>query len=179
MKLGQLKTTKRVEQAIREIRDWLDKIGIHGLGIDTRYDASQNIALASFSYEGKRYEFRSTNQVNCRLNMWAIARVMEYKVRSHIMGIENFEKSMRAYLLLEASEEAMKGSPPMTAESKDYVVLGIGELASNQELKSNYKKLAKAWHPDMAGSDEAKKSFEDKFAEINAAWNRIKKARGI
>ena len=46
------------------------------------------------------------------------------------------------------------------------------------EIEKVYKKLAKAFHPDMALSEEAKKEFEKRFGEINQAYSEIKKERG-
>jgi len=177
--IGELRTKEPIEKAIREINGWLSRIGITGLSIDTRYDAASNVALLRFDYSGKHYEFRSTKQQNCRLNMWAIARVMEYKTRSHLMNIEPFEKSMQAYLQLGAPEnyQASPGQP--SADYDAYATLGISPLSSNEELLRHYKKLAKAWHPDMAGSDEAKSVFEKKITEINDAWVRIKQQRNL
>lgn len=179
--IGQLKTTKRIEEAIRDIRYWLMKINVDGITIDSRYDAKTNVAFIKFQYKNKYYEFRSTKQSNCRLNMWAISRVMESKVRNHLMEIEPFDKSMIAYLQLEMRADIQLDND-MHIDNKDsisYAILGISELASNDELKNHYRKTARGWHPDMAGSKEAKKIFEKKFSELNQAWDKIKRERGI
>lgn len=177
-KIGMLNTGKPIETAIREIREWLEKLGINGLEIDTRYDPRANISLVKFRYNNKDYEFRSTKQRNCRLNMWAITRVMESKVRNHLMDIELFEKSMRAYLALEGPLPVDHVSTSFVG-FKCYATLGMSHLASNEEIEKRYKHLAKSYHPDMAGSEEAKEIFQKKFMEINEAWQEIKRERGI
>lgn len=183
--IGKLWTSQPIEKAIREIRDWLERINVDGLSIHSPYDAKRNIALLRFSFMGKNYEFKSTQQKNCRLNMFAIAKVMEYKVRAHLMQIEPFEKAMKAYLQLEATPEALKRGEAYVPEESvdasitDYASLGANELMSNEELLRQYKKMAKTWHPDMAGSQESKKVFEEKFSQINESWEKIKKARGL
>jgi len=177
-KIGQLQTSKSIDVATREIREWLDRLGINGMAVDLRYDAKTNIALCKFKYKNKDYEFRSTKQNNCRLNMHGIARVMEGKVRFHIMGIEDFEKSMSAYLQLPNYSE-FKDNEFYEADKECYKVLEINSLASNEELIKQHKKLCKTYHPDMANSEEAKEMMEKKISKINEAWSEIKKERGI
>lgn len=175
-RIGELKTEKPIEVAIREIKDWLSKINVNGLDIDLRYDAKTNIALLRFKYKDKAYEFRSTKQKNCRLNMFGIARVMEFKVRAHLMGIEGFGSSMKAYEQLEGRTEPKSQAP---INELSYVKLGISPLASNAEIEKRYKQLMKTFHPDMALSIEAKREFERRASEINQAYTEVKKERGI
>ena len=53
------------------------------------------------------------------------------------------------------------------AEKRDYYeVLGIGKNATDAELKSAYRKLAKKYHPDLNPGD---KEAEEKFKEVNEA----------
>lgn len=53
------------------------------------------------------------------------------------------------------------------AEKKNYYdVLGISKTASQDEIKSAYRKLAKQYHPDFHPGDEA---AAEKFKEINEA----------
>ena len=53
------------------------------------------------------------------------------------------------------------------AEKKDYYeVLGIGKNATDAEIKSAYRKLAKKYHPDL---NPGNKEAEEKFKEVNEA----------
>lgn len=187
MNIGTLSVQKPIENAIKNIREWLNTLGVNGLSVDTRYDAKQNIAVLRFNYKGQWYEFKSSKQKNCRLNMHAIARVMEFKVRSHLMQIEEFQKSMKSYVAIEASADAMsKGFSQQNndevkgplADLEDYALIGANQFMSNDELKKCYRLACKAWHPDMA-DEVSKEIFEEKFAEINDAWQRISLERGI
>ena len=61
-KIGTIQTEKSIENAMREIRQWLARIGVGGLDVDLKYDARMNVALLKFKYNGKNYEYRSTSQ---------------------------------------------------------------------------------------------------------------------
>lgn len=54
-----------------------------------------------------------------------------------------------------------------------YEILGVSKTATADELKSAYRKLAKQYHPDLytTKSDAEKKNAEEKFKEINHAYD--------
>jgi len=53
--------------------------------------------------------------------------------------------------------------------NKDYYkILGVSQSASQDEIKSVYRKLAKKYHPDMNPSD--RKGAETKFKELSEAY---------
>ena len=53
------------------------------------------------------------------------------------------------------------------ADKRDYYeVLGVGKNATESEIKSAYRKLAKKYHPDLNPGD---KEAEEKFKEVNEA----------
>ena len=52
-----------------------------------------------------------------------------------------------------------------------YQVLGVSREASDEEIKSAYRKLAQKYHPDLHPGDEA---AAQRMKEINAAYDQIK-----
>jgi len=62
-----------------------------------------------------------------------------------------------------------------------YKVLGVSPQATDDEVKRAYRKLALQHHPDRVAKlgDDVRRAAEKKFQEINAAKERIWKARGL
>lgn len=64
-----------------------------------------------------------------------------------------------------------------------YSVLGISQSASDEEVKSSYRRLVSEYHPDKIASkglpEEFVKFAGDKFREIQEAYEQIRKQRGI
>ena len=62
-----------------------------------------------------------------------------------------------------------------------YEVLGISTDATEDEVKTAYRKLAMMHHPDRVASQgqDAQKKAEMEFRKINEAYESIKKYRGF
>jgi DnaJ like chaperone protein len=73
---------------------------------------------------------------------------------------------------------------PMPEETDDpYLELGVTRSASGEELRATWKRLMRENHPDSLASRGVPADFvaraSDKVARINAAWDRIKRERGL
>ena len=65
--------------------------------------------------------------------------------------------------------------------TNNYIILEIQANATNEEVKKAYREMAKKFHPDKLahlGAD-VQKAANEKFQKINAAYEAIKKERGM
>lgn len=62
-----------------------------------------------------------------------------------------------------------------------YQTLEITSTATNEEVKKAYRKMALENHPDKVGhlGEDIRAAAEEKFTQINVAYEKIKKQRGI
>lgn len=74
-------------------------------------------------------------------------------------------------------------SPPPPPGEDPYAVLGVVRSASAEELRAAWKRLMRENHPDSLASRGVPPEFiaraSEKVARINAAWDRIKRERGL
>lgn len=54
-----------------------------------------------------------------------------------------------------------------------YQTLGVDRTASDDELKKAYRKMARQHHPDLQTGEAQKKSSEEKFKEVNEAYETL------
>ncbi len=72
--------------------------------------------------------------------------------------------------------------PQRTVQGPDpYIVLGIERSADERAVKRAYRKLISEHHPDRLGDlpEDMRRRAEARASEINAAYDRIKEARGF
>ena len=58
-----------------------------------------------------------------------------------------------------------------------YKVLGVSRDASNEEIKKAYRALSRRYHPDANQNNPNKAAAEEKFKEIQQAYQQIMKER--
>lgn len=86
---------------------------------------------------------------------------------------------------LDAAARARAENPSSYAlsEGDPYVVLGIGRDASNEAIRAHWKQLMRENHPDQLAARGVPPEFAaratDRVARINAAWDDIKRERGL
>ena len=62
-----------------------------------------------------------------------------------------------------------------------YKVLEVAPTATDEEVRAAYRRLALKHHPDKVAAlgEDIRKAAEVKFQQINAAKERVYKARGM
>ena len=84
-----------------------------------------------------------------------------------------------------AWDRARGGTPrqPASDEPDPYATLGVSRSASAEELRATWKRLMRDNHPDSLAARGVPAEFiaraSDKVARVNAAWDRIKRERGL
>ena len=61
--------------------------------------------------------------------------------------------------------------------SDPYQVLGVSRNATEEEIKKAYKALSRKYHPDANINNPNKEQAEEKFKEIQQAYQQIMKER--
>ena len=78
-------------------------------------------------------------------------------------------------------QQSYPGTYNSSPQESDYAILGVKSTDSDETIKSAYRSLALANHPDKVQhlGETARAAAEKRFSEINQAYQRIKKVRGL
>ena len=89
--------------------------------------------------------------------------------------------AMRGYAYAGGTYEQPRADTRASPGKDPYAVLGLSSDASEREIKNAYRRLISQHHPDKLGDvpEELKRRAEERAREINAAYEKIRAARGI
>lgn len=108
-----------------------------------------------------------------------------YFIKSKVI---NKEESGEAYEYYQRDQQQRSSSSgnrffqQFFAQANDpFFILGIEYNASNDEIKKAYRELVKKYHPDLAmdKSEQYRKEIMERVQEVNEAYEKLKKLRGI
>jgi len=102
-------------------------------------------------------------------------------------GEQDFlRRTHRAFRLDQTAWDRARGGTPRHAVSDEpdaYSVLGVSQSASAEEIRLTWRRLMRENHPDSLAARGVPAEFiaraNEKVARINAAWDRIKRERGL
>lgn len=89
--------------------------------------------------------------------------------------------NIASYLNISAADSASLKAMFVVSTDSSYTILEIERSASDEEVKKAYRKMATKHHPDKVASlgDDAVRGAQEKFKQINEAYEKIKKERGL
>ena len=101
--------------------------------------------------------------------------------------LEFLSVTYRSFGLDQAAWDSARGAAPRHPASDDgpdaYAILGVSRSATAEDIRATWKRLMRENHPDSLASRGIPAEFiasaNDKVARINAAWDRIKRERGL
>jgi DnaJ like chaperone protein len=95
-------------------------------------------------------------------------------------------RTHRSFRLDQAAWDRARGAVPRQPPSDEpdaYTVLGVARSADAEEIRATWKRLMRENHPDTLAARGVPAEFiaraNEKVARINAAWDRIKRERGL
>ena len=146
--------------------------------------------------------FRSFNEINKKGDISAqrvcsfLAQRTRYEVRLQLLhflfgiaqadgSISNSEiqkiREIAGYLRVPLNEFDSIKAMFVKSANNSYKILDVPKSATDAEVKKAYREMAKKYHPDRVNTkDEAiKKGAEEKFKQVQAAYETIQKERGL
>jgi DnaJ like chaperone protein len=89
--------------------------------------------------------------------------------------------TISGYLNISASDYHSIKAMFYNSSENAYKILEIEKSATVNEIKKAYRKMAKKYHPDKVEhlGDEHKKGAEEKFKQVQKAYEQLQKERGI
>jgi len=93
-----------------------------------------------------------------------------------------FEECLRR-LKSDSSRGSRATPPPRPHETDPYELIGCSRSATDDEVRRAYREKAKKFHPDILRAqglpEEMLSRANAQMAKINAAWDRIRRERGL
>jgi DnaJ like chaperone protein len=157
--------------------------------------------VANFGVEGAKHYIKLLGDIlkkdfNVVEVSQQIGRFMDYSARLQLMHylfgialadgnadpseVEMIEQIAMAMGLGATDFQSIKAMFVKDTESA-YKILGINASATDEEVKTAYREMAKKYHPDKVShlGEDVKKAAEEKFMKVNEAYETVKKERGM
>lgn len=168
----------------------------------TEMDYVQQYFVQTYGKEKANAIFRTFNEVNKKREISAqricafLNQRTRYEVRLQLLhflfGIAQADGAVRDSELNKIREIAgylrvalrdFESVKAMFVKSADtaYKILEIEKTASNDQVKKAYRTMAKKYHPDRVNTENEaiKRGAEEKFKQVQKAYETIQKERGL
>lgn len=113
-----------------------------------------------------------------------ILRFLFGVANSH-QGVSNSElqelQAIAGYLRLQQADYVSIKNMYVREQDNAYKILQVSKSSTDKEIKDAFRAMAKKYHPDKVGhlGDAHRTMAEEKFKEVQAAYEKIKEERGI
>lgn len=134
---------------------------------------NQNLEdLTRLFVQGARYETR----LQIIHFLYGIANADGHIAEQEIKKIAQIAKALQLRLV---DVESIKAMFVKSADNA-YKILEMSSTATDAEVKKAYRNMAKKYHPDKIQTEDAalKKGAQEKFQQVQAAYEMIQKERG-
>ncbi len=184
------KLVKADGRVTREEIDTVEKFMLYDLGLDpiSRQIAS-NIFHAAIESPDRFHDFAaqfySQFQTQPQMLDLMIDILLRVSIADGDLSLSEEELILVAVRLFNFSDQKYRTlkSRYVKDVQKYYAILGCEPTDTDQHIKKQYRKLVSDYHPDKIASkglpEEFTKFANDKFREIQEAYEAIKKERGI
>lgn len=126
-----------------------------------------------------RLRYQTSQEVKIQLvhYLFGVAKADDNVSEVEIKVIQSIARQLH---ITEAEFNTIKNMFYRNPQS-DYIILEITENATDDEVKKAYRKMAVKYHPDKVQSmgEEHQKAAKEKFQQVQAAYDNIKKSRGM
>ncbi|GBR53729.1 molecular chaperone DnaJ [Neokomagataea thailandica NBRC 106555] len=136
---------------------------------------------------GKAYTSDKTPLEHLLTALFRIARAdAGSDQRLHPAELDFLQRVHRAFGLSVGAWERAESGQTRAQQSSGfdaYRVLGLSRTASDTEVKQQWRKLIREHHPDVLAqkpmNEQQRKKAQDRVAQINAAWDQLKRDRNL
>lgn len=155
-------------------------------------DYARQMVAYGFSYEMRAIAYDVLWDVACADGILATEEkdILEELERSLKLASGTYHQYYKQRVRHSQSQEsAFRNNQKQSDRSRinplahEYEELGCNSTATNEELRSAYRNLAKKLHPDILRAQGIPEALmgkaNERMARINAAWDKIKKVRGM
>jgi DnaJ like chaperone protein len=174
------------EKEIREVEAFMKKdLQLDATGQETAKNIFRQAVRSQESFDAFAMQFYSVFRT--QPNIIALMMDVLFRVGAADGKLADAEEATlrsaaRIFRVSEADFTRLK-SKYIRPSDKYYAALKCDETASNEEIKKQYRKLVTEYHPDKIEAkglpEEFIKFANDKFAEIQEAYDHIRKKRGF
>lgn len=136
----------------------------------------QSIDVRTISHQ-IRYQMQYHSRLQLLHYLFGIAQADD-----HISGQEVFEiQRIAGFLGINSRDFESIKAMFVRETGADYKILEITPDATNEEIKRAYRKMAKKYHPDKVNQlgEDVKKQAEEKFRQVQEAYESLKKERSF